>query len=120
MLNPDDEKFLEYWEANRTHEKSLFRQMGIGMGVGLLFGVGIVLSLVTGWYRRATMVANSQSTPVILVLAIVFIVIFFSVFYKRHRWELNEQRYLELKAKTDKSGSEVQQPAEIISQHLGK
>jgi membrane protein YdbS with pleckstrin-like domain len=106
MITPEEEKFLVYWQANRSKEKSFFKQLSLGMPLGLLMGVGIILSYVTGWYKRANMVANSQSTPLVLIIALIIIVVFCSVFYKRHKWEMNEQYFLELKVKKEKEDSQ--------------
>jgi membrane protein YdbS with pleckstrin-like domain len=105
MLTPDEEKFLEYWEANRIREKSLFRQLSLGMPLGILMGLAILINFLSGWYTRANMVAYSQSTPYVLIVAIVIIAVFCSVFYKRHKWEMNEQHYMELKFKKESGKS---------------
>lgn len=106
---------MNWWKENREKEKSLFKQLSMGLPLGLLMGLGILLNFVTGWYTRANMVANSQSTPMVLIVAIAIIAIFCSVFYKRHRWEMNEQRYIELQHKQSKNktsaGMQQQQPA---------
>jgi cbb3-type cytochrome oxidase subunit 3 len=96
MLSEEEEKFLLYWEQNRTKKKSIRSQLSMGLPIGLLIGVGILLNFVSGWYTRANMVANSQSTPLVIIIAIILIALFCSVFYKRHKWEMDEQRYLEL------------------------
>lgn len=103
MLLPDEEKFVTYWETNRIKEKSFFRQISLGFPLGLLIGSGIILNIVSGWYTRANMVANSQSTPLVLLIAVAVIALFCSVFYKRHRWDMNEQRYKELLYKKQKT-----------------
>ena len=102
MLSAEEEKFITYWEANRIKEKSFFRQLSLGLPLGLIMGIAILLNFVSGWYTRATMVAYSQSTPIILILALVIIAVFCSVFYKRHKWEMNEQHYMELKQKAER------------------
>ena len=96
MLSEEEEKFLLYWQQNRDKKKSIKSQLSMGLPIGLLIGVGILLNFVSGWYTRANMVANSQSTPLVIIIAVIFIAIFCSVFYKRHSWEMNEQRYMEL------------------------
>lgn len=101
MLSKEDEKFLVYWEKNKDKEKSIFKQLSLGLPIGLLIGIGILLNFISGWYTRATMVANSQSTPLVLIFAIVIISVFCSVFYKRHHWEMNDQKYRELMIKKD-------------------
>ncbi len=105
MLTPEEERFLVYWKTNRTRGQSLFRQLLPGLSFGLIMGVAILLNYVFGWYTRANMVANSQSTPIVLVLALFLIVIFCSIFFKRHKWEMNEQHFLELKYKKEKQNS---------------
>ena len=45
------------------------------------------------------MVAYSQSSPWLLVIAIIAIAVFTGIFYKKYRWEMNEQRYKELQVK---------------------
>ncbi len=99
MLTSEEESFLLYWEENRVREKMIHRQLFPGLPIGLSIGVGIYLLLDSGWYERANMVANTQTNPVILVTCILAIVVFIGIFYKKHRWEMNEQRFSELKYK---------------------
>lgn len=105
MLTEQEEKFLVYWEKNKDKEKSVFKQISLGLPIGLLIGIGIILNFVSGWYTRATMVANSQSTPLVLIFAVILIAFFCSIFYKRHQWEMNDQRYQELKIKKESQNS---------------
>ena len=101
MLTEQEEKFLIYWEKNKERERSIFRQLSLGLPIGLLIGIGILLNFISGWYTRATMVANSQSTPLVLIFAVIIIAVFCSIFFKRHQWEMNDQRYQELKIKKE-------------------
>ena len=82
-------------------EKSLLYQVLTGLPIGLLFGIPIILVLFSGrfWYKRADMVANSESSTIILMIAILLIALFVAVIYKRHQWEMKEQQYLEIKAR---------------------
>jgi hypothetical protein len=105
MITTDEENFLVYWEENRSKKKSLFKQLSLGISLGLFIGVAILLNFISGWYTRATMVANSRSTPIVLILAFLIIALFFGVFYTRHKWEMNEQHFLELKMKKEKEES---------------
>lgn len=118
MLSEQEEKFLIYWEKNKEREKSVFRQLSLGLPIGLLIGIGILLNFISGWYTRATMVANSQSTPLVLVFAVIIIAVFCSIFYKRHQWEMNDQRFQELKIKKglQESSQEVQHNSSNNSQ----
>jgi hypothetical protein len=116
MLTEEEEKFLVYWEGNREKEKSLSRRLFMGVPIGLLIGLGILLNFISGWYTRATMVANSQSTPMVLIIAIILIALFSGYFYKQFQWEMNEQRFLELQYKKQKSSSPMQQENGLNSQ----
>ena len=101
MLNEQEKMFLEYWEANRLKEKKIMKQLLIGLPVGALFGLPVIFMLFSGrfWYKRADMEANSHLNPFILLSAVIMIIIFVAIFYKRHQWEMKEQQYLEIKAK---------------------
>ena len=109
MLSKREEQFLTWWEENREKNKKGLRQLFIGLPVGLAFGIGILLSVGSGWYERANMVANSQMNPNVLTIAIVSIAVFIAIFYKKYQWEMHEQQYKELMAK--KKSAEKQQKA---------
>jgi hypothetical protein len=96
--------FVEYWEVHRLREKGLGYQLLTGLPMGLLFGIPIILILFSGrfWYKRADMVANSEMSFVVLIVAILLIAMFVAVIYKRHQWEMKEQQYLEIKARNRK------------------
>lgn len=104
MLKENEQKFIEYWEANRDREKRFLTQLLIGIPVGLLFAIPVVLVLFSGrlWYKRADMVANADLNPFVLLVAIALIVAFVAVFYKRHQWDMKEQQYLEFKSREQK------------------
>ena len=99
MLTPDEQSFVEFWANNREREKNIARQIFFGLPFGLLLGAGVLVLLESGWYERANMVANSQSSPWLLVIAIITIAVFTGIFYKKYKWEMNEQRYMELLVK---------------------
>jgi uncharacterized membrane protein len=102
MLTSEEIKFIEYWEQNRLKQKRLVKQLFIGLPLGVLFAALIFINLFSGWNKRAEMIINTESSliPVVLV-AIILIVIFISVFSVRHKWDINEQRYRELLSKKD-------------------
>ena len=109
MLSPDEERFIEYWATNREREKRTFRQLLYGLPLGLLLGTGIFLSVVTDtWYERADMVANTQMNPNVLIVAILAIAVFTGLFYKKFKWDQNEQTYKELLFKKKKEKKDLE------------
>ena len=100
MLTPDEEKFIEYWEANRLSRKKVLRQLYVGLPFASLLVIAIVVNFLSGWYKRADMQIRSNSSLVlVVVIAGILIVVFTTVFSVRHKWEMNEQFYKELLAK---------------------
>jgi hypothetical protein len=120
MLTPEEEIFLKQWGENRNKVQTGFRLYRDGLSIGFVIGIAILINFTSGWYSRADMVANSQSTPLVLILAILIISIFCSFFYRQYRRETNEQRYKELLIKKEKQNvtAEVQQE-ETKSSQLG-
>lgn len=102
MLSEEEKAFMAYWEQNRLRQKKTFHQLLIGLPLGLLIALPIIINYLSGWHKRAVMVGNAQSSPLILIIAVLAIAVFFAIFHKRHRWDLNEQRYLELKQEEKK------------------
>ena len=104
MLSEENESFLVYWSENREKQRTSLRPFVIGLSGGLAIGISILLVLESGWYERANMVANSRLSSVVLLVAILVISIFMAFFYRKFRWEMQEQRYLEMLA--DKKNAE--------------
>jgi hypothetical protein len=75
MLSETQKAFLKYWEENRLREKKINKQLLLGLPIGLLFAIPVLILLFSGkfWYQRANMEANSQSSPVVLIIAIICI-----------------------------------------------
>ena len=97
MLTKEEESFIEYWEKNRISKKRVFRQLSVGLPLGVFLAAAIFINFFSGWYKRADMMLHSQSSLVlVLLVAALLIVIFVTVFSVRHKWEMNEQYYNEL------------------------
>ena len=108
MLSQQEKDFLRYWEENRLTKKRFLRQFSIGLPLGVLIVVAIFLNLLSGWYKKADMEIRSNSSLMpVIIIALVFIVVFITIFSSRHKWEQNEQRYKELRQKADQ---EIQDP----------
>ena len=106
MLTENEKGFVEWWGENRLKQKKTMKQWLMGIPLGLLFAVPIVINFFSGWFKRADMqlagqLSNHQFNPLVLLLAIVLIVSFVAIFSKRYKWDQNEQRYLELKARSE-------------------
>jgi pilus assembly protein TadC len=100
MQTADDKKFIAYWEYNRVRKKRLLWQLAAGLPLGAFLSLTILVNYFSGWYKRAAMEININTSSVLVVLiAIIGIIVFIAVFSARHKWEMNEQRYKELKAK---------------------
>ncbi|MEO5562971.1 MAG: hypothetical protein ABIR18_06035 [Chitinophagaceae bacterium] len=103
MLTPDEEKFVEYWEANRLSRKKVLKQLYVGLPFASLLVIAIVINFFSGWYKRADMQIRSDSSLIlVIVIAGILIVVFTTVFSVRHKWDMNEQFYKELLARKEK------------------
>jgi hypothetical protein len=111
MLRDENEVFLDFWTNNREKEKNSTRPFLVGLSAGFAIGIGVILVLESGWYTRANMVANSRLSSLVLLLAILILSFFMAFFYRKFRWEMQEQRYRELLAGRYKTESqESKQP----------
>ncbi|HEY4109505.1 hypothetical protein [Puia sp.] len=114
MLSKEETAFIDYWEKNRLRRKKTVRQFLLGVPLGLLFAVPILLSLTSGWYKRANMEANSPDfNPRVLFVALLLIVGFTSIFWQRHKWDQYEQRYQELLARRSRDQQPQTPPASV-------
>ncbi|MET0634785.1 MAG: hypothetical protein ABWZ25_02085 [Chitinophagaceae bacterium] len=105
MLSKEEKSFLEYWEVNRLKKRLRFRQLLVGLPLGVGIVLGIVINFFSGWYKRADMEIHSISPSLMLTIfiAAVCIIIFITLFSAKHRWDINEQYYRELLNKKDKT-----------------
>jgi predicted histidine transporter YuiF (NhaC family) len=103
MLTEKEEAFLIYWEKARIRQKKLVYQLGVGLPIGLVFGMVIIANFYSGWYKRAEMVANARFNPIVLYVAVIIIAVFFAIFSKKFQYDQQEQKYLELKHKKRKA-----------------
>ena len=103
-MTKDEKKFMEYWAVKRQVPKSLKDYMK-GFSIGIVIGIGIFICLVSGWYQRANMEANSNLSPIIILLSLIIICLFIGYFYYQFTWDNNEQKYKELQVKERKEGN---------------
>lgn len=109
MYSESEKRFMQYWETYRLQEKKSLRQLLIGIPVGLIFAIPILIVLFSGkwWYHRAEAAINTRANPTVLIVAILLITAFVAFFYKRHQWEMHEQKYQELLQKARKEKQEI-------------
>lgn len=101
MLSEHEKLFVDYWEKNREREGKLANQILQGIPLGLLFSMPVLLLVFTSrfWFKRADMLLAAKTNPWVLIIAVFLITVFFAAFYKRHKWDMKEQQYLELKGR---------------------
>ncbi len=99
MLTQQEEDYILYWQQQRDTYRQSFIQFVKGMSIGLSISCAIIIVVITGWYQRANMVANSKMSAIVFVLALLIITIFMAWLYRNFQWENKEQQYLELLAK---------------------
>jgi len=102
MLNDQEKDFIAFWEANRLRQRKFIKYIQYGLPLGVAIGFGTLVNLASGWYKQASMIVNADpSLILVLLIALILIIVFISVFTVRHRWDLNEQRYRELLSRKD-------------------
>ncbi len=108
MLSKEENDFIVFWENNRDSQKRFLKQLSVGLPIGSILVIAIFLNFISGWNKQATMVINANASLIpVLIIAALIIVIFVSVFSVKYKWEVNDQKYQELKAKENKNKTEV-------------
>jgi len=101
MLTNEEKGFIEYWAMNRLRKKRIWRQLSVGLPLGVAIGGAILVNICSGWNTAESYLKNSGDRFLIVLLGILLIVIFIVIFSARHRWDMNEQHYKELIAKKE-------------------
>jgi len=97
------EKVYRVLGNSPIRRKKLLKQVGIGLPLAVTIVAAIFINFFSGWYKRADMELRTNSSLIIVVvIAIVLIAGFISVFSAKHQWEMNEQRYKEFLSKKDR------------------
>jgi membrane protein YdbS with pleckstrin-like domain len=100
MITEEEKRFLLSWEQNRVRKRKWMWKLAAGLPLAVLLSLAIFVNFLSGWYTRAAMQINVDKSGILVVLvALVLIVVFVVVFSARHKWDLNEQRYKELRAR---------------------
>ncbi|MFT3844963.1 MAG: hypothetical protein QM725_07925 [Lacibacter sp.] len=103
-MTAEEKAFVKWWEENRVKEKKVIRQLMIGLPIGFAFGFPVLLSvLFRGWYKNMPYISGTQL--IVVITAMVLIIVFYAIFRMHFRWDMNEQRYNELRSATDKEAA---------------
>lgn len=97
MISPEEERFYQQWEKQRTLPHYKRKPFFIGLSLGLGLGLLILIISKTGWYERADMVANMRGNELWIIIAILLFSFGFALLYQQFTSEMNEQRFNELK-----------------------
>jgi len=94
---------MTWWEENRLRKKKIWRQLSVGLPLGVAFGAAILVNIYSEWNTAGSFLKHNGQRLVIVLAAVVLIVVFIVIFSAWHRWDMNEQHYKELEAKKGKS-----------------
>lgn len=97
MIHPDEEAFYKKWEQERQLPQYKRKPFLRGTSISLLLGLVMLAVAEAGWYERANMVANSRGNIIWILIAIVLVSVGFGWIYQQFTWEMNEQRFNEIK-----------------------
>jgi len=104
MLTKDEKLFIDYWEKSRDKEKRFFRQLTYGSPWGLVFALPVLVVVIfDDWYKN--MIPISKTQIILIIITVIGIAVFYSIFRMRFKWENNEQFYKELKFKERKANA---------------
>jgi ATP/ADP translocase len=109
MLTQEEEKFISYWSVERLKKKKFLRKFSIGLPLGVMMVAGTLISLFSGWYKKADMALHMDTSVIIVVLiASIAIVVFITLFSAHHKWDQNELHYGELMARKERDSMQQQ------------
>ena len=114
MISKEEQEFIKYWEQNRDKQKRFLKQIAIGLPFGVLFAIAMFLNFTSGWDKRVQEITKTypsfKSLILVLLIALVGIVVFISVFSVKVKWEKHEQRYRELLSRHESEQQPDPQP----------
>jgi uncharacterized membrane protein len=97
MLTAEEEKFLAYWQEQRQNKKGFLKKFSVGLPVLALIAVAFFINFLSGWFGRADKELRRHSSLIIVILiAVVAIVIFVTLFSLHHKWDRAEADYQSL------------------------
>lgn len=101
MLTDDEKSFIIYWEKNREKDKKVLSKFLYGSPYGLLFALPILVAVIFhDWYKN--MIYISPTLITLIIIGVLGIAVFYTLFSMQFKWDRNEQIYKELKFKQSK------------------
>ena len=106
MLSEKEYQFIRHWEEVRVEYSKLSSKLLRGLPMALLFSLPVVILIAVvyffspDWYSKISKTTGSSMDAILI--ALIFIILFFSVARMHFKWEMNEQLYNELKARQNK------------------
>ena len=97
MIDAAEEKFYEQWAVDRLRPHYKRKPFLKGLSISLIFVTLILAISEIGWYERANMIANMSGNGIWMVVAILIISFGFAWIYQQFTFEMNEQRFQEIK-----------------------
>ncbi len=97
MIDAEEEQFYQQWAKDRLLPHFKRKPFLKGLSISLLFGMLILIIAELGWYERANMIANMSGNGIWMVIAILIISFGFAWIYQQFTFEMNEQRFNEIK-----------------------
>jgi len=109
MLTKDEEAFFNYWQQQRLRKKQFLRKLSIGLPLGVFIAAAVMINFMSGWYLRAEMdIRKNSSIIIVILIALIGIVVFVTIFSAHYRWDQNEQHFNELlKKKQNEATSKI-------------
>ena len=96
-MTKEEQSFISYWSQERLRKKKFLRKLSIGLPLAVVISVAVLINVFSGWYQKADMELRSNSSLMIVILvAILGIVVFITIFSAHHRWDRNESMYQDL------------------------
>ena len=111
MLTQEERDFLQYWELHRDKEGRWAFQLLKGLPLGICFGVPVMLSFVfRDWYKWLPFFTPED--VLFVAIAVLGIILFYSLFRQQYLWDRKEQQYLEIRARQAKETKDAKEAKE--------
>ncbi|MBC7936300.1 MAG: hypothetical protein H7Y86_13195 [Rhizobacter sp.] len=103
MLTQKELSFIDYWEKEKDIQSRFSSKLLGGLPMATMFGMPVILFILVvylwfpDWYMKIS--GTSAGSFIMVVVAVLISILFFSYFRMHFKWEMNEQLYTELKIK---------------------